>query len=347
MDNLIKRNIMGGFLFILSAFFFSGCYTQLAKPRIATETKDEEYYVEEPQDYEEDYEEEDYEEYYNDIYLTRRYYHDVHYYGFYEPPWWYDPFFDPYFYRPFRRHAAFFIGFYDPCIWCPTYFYWYDPYYFYDFAYWGGFYWQPYRFTFYYNDGRPSVPVKRRGFGRGGTRVTDNFGKLPKQIEGRNSSRIKKTVAVMNKKRTTKKVTSNGVSNRRIKKSAHPSIADNEIQKSDATIINNSGRTKTIKNTDSQNKSKNRGKKLNKRVRKSTKKHKSSPSKKHISKTRFTKPAILKKGSARSPKKHRSSGRKSISRKSFSGGSKSGISKGSSPNKVSKGFKTSSRSRKR
>ncbi|MCH7680281.1 hypothetical protein IID10_13120, partial [candidate division KSB1 bacterium] len=90
-NNLILFSLM--FVLLL---FFSGCYTQLAKPDSSradqrTYADESEDYAEEPEDYYEDEEygeDDDYEDYeegdiedYDEIHLTRRYYHDTYVYG--------------------------------------------------------------------------------------------------------------------------------------------------------------------------------------------------------------------------------------------------------------------------
>ncbi|MFQ5864857.1 MAG: hypothetical protein ACE5IW_06455 [bacterium] len=197
MKTLIKSNIIWAVLIIISTFFLSGCYTQLAKPQVQSE--EQEYYVEEEQEYEgeEEYQEEG--EDYDEVHITRRYYHDIHYYG---APWWYDPFFDPYFYRyyyPYSSHISIHIGYYDPFFYDP--FFWYDPYWYDPYGYYGGpvfafgFFRRPFHYYSYYpvHIGTVhSVPVKKRSFTRGRTRIEDDFGYDPQRAAVKNSSQTGK-----------------------------------------------------------------------------------------------------------------------------------------------------------
>lgn len=125
----ITNNLILIGLIFVSLLFFSGCYTQLAKPdsnRAVQDTyteesvdyyEDEEY-GEEDEDYEdyEDYEEGDIEDY-DEVHITRKYYNDIYVYGGYPSPWYYDPFYDPYFYdsyAPYSSHVSIHIGYRDP-----------------------------------------------------------------------------------------------------------------------------------------------------------------------------------------------------------------------------------------
>lgn len=108
-------------LLAVSAFLFTGCYTQLAKsepeatpaPYYVEEAVEEEYgedseIYEEQQMYDEEvYDDEDDED-------IRKYYYDVNYSV---RPWAYDPFFDPYFYdeyTPYSTHVSVSVNYYDP-----------------------------------------------------------------------------------------------------------------------------------------------------------------------------------------------------------------------------------------
>jgi uncharacterized membrane protein YgcG len=164
------------------AFLLSACYTQLAKPN--SKVVEEEYYVEDvPQSEEVDSAqvEEDVSGY-EEEHVVRRYYHDIHYYGFYGTPWWFDPFFDPYFYgyySPYSSYVSFHIGFYDPFFFANFYYpysYWHRGY------YWGYGCYRPVRGHFYsYYPGyfavANPVPFRQRTFVRRGTRLEDNLGR--------------------------------------------------------------------------------------------------------------------------------------------------------------------------
>jgi len=161
-NNLILTSLI--FVFLL---FFSGCYTQLAKPdsnRAEQDTYAEkpEEYGEEPEEYYEDEEygeDYDYEDYdegdiedYDEIHITRRYYSDTYVYGGYPSPWYYDPFYDPYFYdsyTPYSSHVSIHVGYRDPFFFGYHRRYYdpfYDPFYFgyynrgYSYGYTSGFY---------------------------------------------------------------------------------------------------------------------------------------------------------------------------------------------------------------
>lgn len=181
------------------AFLGSGCYTQLVKPTSQESYPARDYAEAEYEEYEEAEEEEVYEE----VHAQRRYYHDVHVFGYYGFPRWHDPFWDPFdFYLAYGFYPAYFygprasviVGFYDPVFWCGSFWYGYDPYY--D-GYYGGFYGRrPYRpyYRPYYGGGfaDASPPVKKRTFSRGGRTVDDDFGRLPNGSIFTGSTRVKK-----------------------------------------------------------------------------------------------------------------------------------------------------------
>lgn len=198
----VIRNYLGWASLFVFIFFSTGCYTQLARP--TSDSEKEVYYDEDEYQEEGQYvEEEPYEEEYEDVYVQRTFYHDVHVFGYYDPyrygayydPFVYDPFYDPFYYDPFfydpffyssvryhRRHfrprPTVFVGFYDPIFWCGTSVY--DPWYYPGFAFGGGFYWGggywPHHRGHDFDSGPPN---KKRSFGRGGTTVPDDFGRLP------------------------------------------------------------------------------------------------------------------------------------------------------------------------
>ncbi|MCH8872898.1 hypothetical protein IH824_09040, partial [candidate division KSB1 bacterium] len=197
--------ILTGLIFV-SLLFFSGCYTQLAKPdsnRIVQDTyteESEDYYEDEEyaEDYEdyEDYEEGDIEDY-DEMHITRRYYNDTYVYGGYPSPWYYDPFYDPYFYdsyAPYSSHVSIHVGYRDPFfIGYHRRYYdpFYDPFFYgyygsrYSFRYTSGFYFNggclrsgSYRYYGNYYPGTTvatvrSVPTKQRDFTRRGRRGSD------------------------------------------------------------------------------------------------------------------------------------------------------------------------------
>ncbi len=188
MKKLIKFNLNAVVLFAVLAFFLSGCYTQLAKPKAQTE--EVVYYDDEYEDYEgeEEYVEED--EDVDEVHIVRRFYHDYHYYGY---PWWYDPFFDPYFY-PYSSHVSIHIGFYDPFFYDP--FFWYGPYFYYpgsvfvfgfgsSFGHFHHFHPFPHHGVFFTNV--DFVTPKKRGFTRGRNTIEDDFGHNPRRTSVANS----------------------------------------------------------------------------------------------------------------------------------------------------------------
>ena len=93
-------NFSSASMILLVGLFFSGCYTQLAKP--GSERVEEDYYEDEyvESDYDYEYEDdeeyvEDYDEYYGDEDEVLIY--DQYGYNYLEPYYYYDPFFDPFF----------------------------------------------------------------------------------------------------------------------------------------------------------------------------------------------------------------------------------------------------------
>ena len=200
-----SNNLILFTLIFVSLFFFSGCYTQLAKPD--SNRADQARYAEESEDYYEDEEygeEDDYEDYeegdiedYDEIHITRRYYQDTYVYGGYPSPWYYDPFYDPYFYdsyAPYSSHVSIHVGYRDPFFIGYQRRY-YDPFYnpFY-FGYYGSRHSFGYTSGFYFDGGclRPgsygnygnyyprtsvasarNVPTKQRDFTRRGRRGSD------------------------------------------------------------------------------------------------------------------------------------------------------------------------------
>ncbi len=173
------------FIGVISLFLLNACYTQIAKKRVVTE----ESYTAEEEYPEEEYESE--EENYTQPPPVRHYHYNINYYGFFGPPWWYDPFFvfPPYwnydYYTVYPSHFDFFIGyyydpfFYDPLLWCPTYSYFYygSPYYSrHFFAIGVHHFFGP---DFFVGSGGKSIPVKKRPFSRRGNRFVDDFGYQP------------------------------------------------------------------------------------------------------------------------------------------------------------------------
>lgn len=396
MQYLINKKSVWVIFFVISVFFFSGCYTQLAKPDLATE--DEEYYVEDDGYYEDEGEEsekyyEESEEEYEDEDVKQVYY-DINYYGYYGPSWGYDPFFDPFFYRyPYSSRVSIYVDyydpfFYDPLIWCGSYRYFYGyyggpvfgfgfstfprHYYSHSYGYYGGYYGGGYYSPGYgFFSGGSSIPVKRRGFSRGGTRVTDNFGRLPTRARDRNSYTTKNTgksiqsvnvtkiegtpkLSTYRKAKKSKKYKSPPKDEAKIVKSLtrqkkSRSKNKNSGYKNSNSNFKDSGLTKQKKK--SGYKKARRGKKSEIRTKKPKFTRKFSRGKKVVSKKRSLRSKKYNVRASNKQKNYRGGGNKSINKRSsggsWKGGSSKNISRNSSGRSKSGQSRTPSRGRKR